>query len=165
MSITITVERPISRDGTYRTCFITDATTQNRDVFAYSVNDVIAAGYDDESAAYEFCTTYFSQKNKADYVLLKARYLGETLQQAFLQGDNNYSFICVESKDDTERQLFSNFILTKNKLFLYSGEIKITANKNTVWIGSTILENDSWQWFSGDDVLFASGDFVEMESA
>ena len=24
---------------------------------------------------------------------------------------------------------------------------------------------NAWQWFSGDDVLFASGDFVEMESA
>jgi len=165
MNITITTERPISRDGTYITCFITAATTQDRDVKAYSLNDVIAAGYTDTSPAYEFCRVYFSQKNKASCVLLKARYVGESLIDAFINGGSDYSFVCVDSKIESEIIDFSNFMLGKSKLFLYSGVSKLTPNRNTVWIGSSAIDNNFWRWDSNDDVLYFSGDFVQLEGS
>jgi hypothetical protein len=163
MNISITIDQQaVSRDGIYRTCFIVEATTQPRDVLVTSLGDVLGAGFDIDSSAYAFSQTYFAQINRCPTLLLKSRYAGESLQQAFLQGSQDFSFVCTESKDNTERIVFSDFIETTHKLYIYSGTTKITSNKHTVWVaGEDAIQG--WLWDSGNLVAFDSGSTLEVE--
>lgn len=112
----------LEREAFYNVCFITENNTAPRTITVNSLKELLDAGYERDSLAYNFCVAVFSQQ-AIPSVTIRAKRAPETYEKAFSADTNfNYYFIVIESKDLTVIKNFNDYLINAddNKLQFYS---------------------------------------------
>lgn len=112
----------LEREAFYNVCFITENDTTPRTITTNSLKELLGAGYERTSLAYNFCVAVFSQQ-AIPTVTIRAKKSSESYEQAFSADTNfNYYFIVIESKDLTVIKNFNDYLVNSdnNKLQFYS---------------------------------------------
>lgn len=151
----------------YTPCFISENDLVERDIFVSELKDVLEAGYDVNSDAYQYCSLAFIQSPRVESVVLVAKRSNETYLNAVLQSRNSkYYFITIDSKNVEDVLLLSSGLnsLRLTKLIFFSTDDYISSEliglKNVV----LLFQGTKWLWASGLNLTWDNDDFVGTDA-